>query len=389
MIKFALRRNLIYPLQLLIFNVVRDVEKILIELFLDDTVSLIYTPLMFLGEFFSGLIIYYYQRQFMKSNKKTDKYKKRELIHSGGNYVSRDGIIKIMLMIFFASFFDFVQFLISLYTPKFINTSGSIGSRLGGFLTIFDALFYYYVLRLPIYRHQFFSLIVIGTCLILVIVTEFIFQEINIFLSYGRFISVFLIILVEQFCSAMVDSNEKYLFEYNSVNPFFALMFEGFFGFTMSFFYGLYKSPFLEVIEFQKKTTTSNFTIFIFALILYSILSGLKNSFRVSTTKKYTPMTTTFLDYILNPIYLIIYFSLDEDFIVKGEKNYIYFIINLILALIISFFGFVYNEFILLFCWNLELDTHEQVSRRASLIEEDDEEEVYDMQDIAVEEIEN
>ena len=388
MIKFALRPNLIYPLQLLIFNVVRDVENILIERFLDDTVSLIYTPLMFLGECFSGLIIYYYQKQFAKSNKKIEKSKKRELIHSNASYVPRDGIIKIMLMIFFAGFFDFVQFVISLNTPKFINISGSIGSRLGGFLTIFDALFYYYVLRLPIYRHQFFSLIVIGTCLILVIVTEFIFQEINIFLSYGRVISVFLIILVEQFCSAMVDSNEKYLFEYNSVNPFFALMIEGIFGFTMSFFYGLYKSPFPEVIEFQKKTTTSNFTIFIFALILYSILSGLKNSFRVTTTKRYTPMTTTFLDYILNPIYLIIYFSLDEDFIVKGEKNYIYFIINLILALIISFFGFVYNEFIILFCYNLEINTYQQISYRASIIEEN-EEEAYDMQDIIIEEIQN
>ena len=387
MIKFALRPNLIYPLQLLIFNVARNVENILIERFLDDTVSLIYTPLMFLGEFFSGLIIYYYQKQFVKSNKKKES-KKRELIHSNVSYVSRDGIVKIMLMIFFAGFFDFVQFVISLHTPKFINISGSIGSRLGGFLTIFDALFYYYVLRLPIYRHQFFSLIVIGTCLLLVIGTEFIFQEINIFLFYGRFIEVFVIILVEQFCSAMVDSNEKYLFEYNSVNPFFALMFEGFFGFALTFFYGLYQSPFPEVIAYQKKATSTDFIIFIFALILYSILSGLKNSFRVTTTKIYTPMTTTFLDYILNPIYLIKDFSLGEDFIVKGEQNYIYFIINLILALIISFFGFVYNEFIIIFCCDLEIDTHQQISNRASIVE-DNEEDVYDMQDITVEETQN
>ena len=387
MIKFALRPNLIYPLQLLIFNVARDVENILIGNFLDDTVSLIYTPLMFLGECFSGLIIYLYQKQFVKSNKKTES-KKRELIHSSANYISRDGITKIMLMIFFAGFFDFVQFVISLHTPKFINISGSIGSRLGGFLTIFDALFYYYVLRLPIYRHQIFSLIVIGTCLLLVIGTEFIFQEINIFLSYGRFIEVFVIILVEQFCSAMVDSNEKYLFEYNSVNPSFALMFEGIFGFILTFFYGLYQSPFPEVIEYQKKETSTNFIVFIFALILYSILSGLKNSFRVTTTKIYTPMTTTFLDYILNPIFLIIDFSLGQDFIVKGERNYIYFIINLILAVIITFFGFVYNEFIILFCCDLEIDTHQQVSNRASIVE-DNEEEVYDMQDITVEEIQN
>ena len=189
-----------------------------------------------------------------------------------------------MLMIFFAGFFDFVQFVISLNTPKFINISGSIGSRLGGFLTIFDALFYYYILRLNIYQHQYVSLIVIGICLLLVIITEFIFQEINIFLTYFQFVNVFLIILAEQFFNAMLDLNEKYLFEYNSVNPFFALLFEGIFGFTLSFFYGLYKSPFTEIINFRKKASTSEFTIFIFALILYSILSGLKNSFRVLTT---------------------------------------------------------------------------------------------------------
>ena len=33
MIKFALRRNLIYPLQLLIFNVVRDTERDLLSIY--------------------------------------------------------------------------------------------------------------------------------------------------------------------------------------------------------------------------------------------------------------------------------------------------------------------------------------------------------------------
>ena len=57
---------------------------------------------------------------------------------------------------------------------------GYIKSRVSGFLTIFDALFYYYVLKLPIFRHQYISLIIIGICLILVIITEFIFQKFNI-----------------------------------------------------------------------------------------------------------------------------------------------------------------------------------------------------------------
>ena len=372
MIKFELRPNLIYPLQLLLFNIARNIETILIDNFLVQSISLIYTPLMFLSECFAGLIIYIYQRQSLnKVDKKENSSPSQEIFHvkylfiTNKTYQYLDSNFKIMLLIFFSAFYDFVQFMVSLHTPKFINVSNSIGSRLGGFLTIFDALFYYYVLRLPIYKHQFVSLIIIGICLLLVICTEFIFQEINIFLSYFQFVNVFLIILVEQFCSAMVDSNEKYLFEYNSLNPFFALMFEGAFGFILSFIYGIYKSPFIEIINFYKNTSTSEFIIFIFSLILYTILSGLKNSFRVLTTKIYTPMTTTFLDYIFNPIYMIIDFSFEDDFIIKGNKDYTYFLINLFLALIISFFGCVYNEFIILFCCSLDKDTYKQVSIRS------------------------
>ena len=387
MLKIQLRPNLKYPLQLLINSSARDIENILINYFFDDTISLIYTPLMFLSEFFSGLIIHLYQKQSLKKNKtkkmhqytSKDLYSAKFLVKSfTKEYVTMDSTTKIMFLIFIVGFYDFVQFMISFHTPKFINISRSIGKRLSGFLTIFDALFYYYVLRLPTYKHEFFSLIVIGICLLLVISTEFIFQEINIFLSYFQFINVFLIMLVEQFCSAMVDSNEKYLFEYNSVNPFFALMFEGIFGFILFFIYGIYKSPFTEIINFHTNASISEFTIFIFALILYTVLSGLKNSFRVLTTKIYSPMTTTFLDYIFNPIYMIIDFSFEDDFIIKGKKDYTFFLINLFLGLIISFFGCVYNEFIILFCCSLDKDTYKQVSIRSNA----EEKEIFTLQDV-------
>ena len=63
MIKFALRRNLIYPLQLLIFNVVRDAEWDFLSRFYDFDETLIFTPIMFIGEFLVGLIIYLYQKK--------------------------------------------------------------------------------------------------------------------------------------------------------------------------------------------------------------------------------------------------------------------------------------------------------------------------------------
>ena len=93
----------------------------------------------------------------------------------------------------------------------------------------------------------------------------------------------------------------------------------------------------------------------------------MKNAFRVLTTKIYSPMTTTFMDYILNPFILIYYFAAEEDFISYGEKNYAYFLINLILSIIITFFGCVYNEFLILFCYGLQLNTHNQVTKRADI----------------------
>ena len=159
-----------------------------------------------------------------------------------------------------------------------------------------------YVLRFDILRHQIICLCGIGICLIIVIITEFIFQEINIILGYSLLLFLLLLTFIVQFCSAMVDSTEKYLFEYNNISPFFALLFEGLFGFILSFIYGIFYNPFNDINQFKKVHSSSEFTIIIISLIIYIILSGLKNAFRVQTTKTYSPMTTTFLDYILNPI---------------------------------------------------------------------------------------
>ena len=49
------------------------------------------------------------------------------------------------------------------------------------------------------------------------------------------------------------------------------------------------------------------------------------------------------------------------------ELDIAYFILNIIISLIISFFGCIYNEFIILFFCDLERDTHDQISKRAEI----------------------
>ena len=367
MIKFSSRGNIKFPLQLLLWNILRKFESSLISYFLGFDNSLIFTPLMFLGEFSAGLIIYLYKKKFLQKQKNSEKIKNKSitLIVTEQYLKAIDSKTKIFFLIFNSALFDFVQFGLSLHTPKFVNVTGSIETRLAGFLTIFDALFYLYVLRFNIYRHQKFSLIGIGICLFLIIFSEFFFQDINIFLTYGQFVLVILLIFVVQFCSAMVDSIEKYLFEYNQLNQFLALMFEGIFGFVLTVIYAFFYNPFDDIVAMKKNNSTGNFVMLILALILYLILSGVKNAFRVTTTKIYSPMTTTFMDYILNPFYLTYDFASGFDYFTNGEINYSYFILNLILSIIISFLGCVYNEFLILFCFGLERDTYNQITKRS------------------------
>ena len=73
--------------------------------------------------------------------------------------------------------------------------------------------YFFFILLLPIFRHQLLSLIIIGLCLLIIIAIEFVFLEFNIFLKYYDLISVILISLIGNFFRALLDSIEKYLFE--------------------------------------------------------------------------------------------------------------------------------------------------------------------------------
>ena len=367
-IKFALRPNLKYPFQLIIWHLLRKLETILISYLFNFGDSLVYIPLMFIGEFLSGLIFYNYQNKFFKKEKeKESKEISDTLLHNEIILSYPDSDRKIKILIASAAYFDWIQFIIWLVTvPKYKYVSNSIVSRLSGILAISSAFFYSYVIKIKIFKHHKFSLAIIGICTIIVIITEFFFQEINIFFSYWNFIMVFLLSILSQVLNAFLDSIEKYLFEYDYVNPFYALMYEGIYGFFMTFFYFTIPDYLDDIKNVYKTYSAGELILFTFLLLLYIVLCGGRNIFRVITTKIYSPMTRGLTDYFINPIYYIYDYSLGNDFIKQGEKDFNYFLINLIISLIISFCGCVYNEFIVLFCCGLERNTHDQISIRAS-----------------------
>ena len=105
-----------------------------------------------------------------------------------------------------------------------------------------------------------------------------------------------------------MDSIEKYLYEYDFLNPYYVLMLEGLFGFFMSFLYFIYPDYLKDIKINLKNFDTGKKVFFIFLLFLYTILCGCRNIYRVITNKKYSPMARSLTDYFLNHIYYKYYF---------------------------------------------------------------------------------
>ena len=139
MIKIGLRNNLLYPLLLIIFTFFRRILSDIINNLLKFESSLSFlTLLMFFSEFIVGLFIYMHQIKFLKNNQKTIQNKSNIKYIVSHNKISYpDSIFKIYILIFIATYFDFVEFiLVSYYFPQFENVSKSLNTRLGGALTL-------------------------------------------------------------------------------------------------------------------------------------------------------------------------------------------------------------------------------------------------------------
>ena len=143
--KFGIRKNLIYPLMLIITTSIRKVDTILMIKINNFEASLFLTLIMFLGEFVFGLIIYLSHLSNLSFSTRNNPDKK----------------YKSYFIIFMTAFFDFNVFLLqTYYLPKFNKfVSVSLNIRLRSVLTICSAFLCYFLLRIPIYNHQIFSLI--------------------------------------------------------------------------------------------------------------------------------------------------------------------------------------------------------------------------------------
>ena len=377
MIKFAKRRNLIYAMMFVIFNFLRKTDSIVMKNYIGFSGSLILTSLMFIADFISGLIVYLYNLKYLKE-KEASKFMGIELIQASSNITPPDSNFKIFILIFFASFVDFTEYILSSYyiPVEFEDVSISIEWRLKSIIICFSAFLCYFSLKIPVFKHQIITIITILICLLIVIITEIIvFTKVKNH-SLLDILKVIFLMIIDHIFNASLDVIEKYLLEYDFMNPYLILMMEGLFGFILSliFTFTFDVKPFKKINNIYKEKN-KKFACLIVCFVLYFLLSCGRNVYRITTNKLYTPTHKALFDYILVPLLIIYYYVWDDDFQFNGEKVFYYFFINLLISFIMVFCGLIYNELIIIFFCGLDYNTHYEVSKRAKLIES----KVYEM----------
>ena len=361
-IKFNFRKSLFY---LAIYRIIYYVRLTVLMLMKSRTNfdnPTIITFLMSLGEIIGGLSVFFFVRRILK--KKKMNFLREKLLRDREKKIRKDRWTKRILLIFFSSFFDFIEF--NILNDFFLNSediSISINVRYSAVATISSTLLCVYGLNFKIGRHQLFSMIGIAIFLILQYLIELSFSS-----NYLVCLQVFLLNILHLVLITFSDVIERYLADINFPNPFCILFGEGIFIFILNSIYVFFtseKNPFIELYNLSKEIKTGKFILLLFFLLVYILLSCVYNVYKVYCNVYLSPMAKSLVDYLFNPIYLIFSFLLSNDFLYKQESSFLFFILNETIAFIFTFLGFVYYGYIILYCFKLQIDTTYDISIRA------------------------
>ena len=372
MLKLEFRKKIFYPLMLLLFIFLRIVFDIILKIHpYKENIEFVVTFLIFFSQSLIGAIIYLYY--YSKSNKINEvSYKldlpssniRTSLFRSRSNE-NKDNKSKKIFLIIFASFFNFVGSIIRsadvLNFGKREENNSQLEVRIRSIQIIISSLLCYFTLGLNIYKHQKLSLIIISFFLALTITLEFCFSSTP---NY----KVLSIIIVIMSCSsrAFLDVTEKYLFEYDYINILSMLIYEGLIGVFFFIIYFIVNKTYQDqgrniikdMSHFDWKLIT-----FILLIIAYTIISGFRNAYRVTTNKYYSPMSRALFESTLDP-FLFIYNFFTLKFFEGDSIRWIYFGVILFGLLVIAFFSLVYNDFIVLNCYGLSYNTYNAINSR-------------------------
>ena len=383
MIKIGLKDNLKYPIGLLLLIILCRIDEIIIKKILELDIDRIFCLFIFIPQIFGGLIPTL--NDFIKCKKKGDEEIKKK---SGIELISRrtvmkipkvyDSKIKIIILLLFDSYFNFLTLLIGKHSFTHSDTgiiTQFVEKRLRGAQIILASILCYLTIRTEIHRHHIFSLIFIFVFLIIIILLELLWIKTKIF--------TLIIFIFGFFIRAFLDTIEKYLFNVNYANPFRILLYEGIFG---TIFYIIYllifkETPIKEIKSIIYDGEKIKKLYIILALILYSVFSSLRSLYRIHTVQYFSPMGRALFELLLDPFTVIYKLLIDEKIKDRIKDFWIYFGIIISLLFIMSFFSLVYNEFIILYCCHLDYNTFIEIRERSisyninyGLIDDEDEE---------------
>ena len=369
MIKIGVRKNLIYPSMLLLcITLRRIIEIFFLQNFINELGNYLLPFLIFFSQFVFGLLFTCCFSYKQKSNK-INKILGIQLIHAKIQIseLSSDSQITTFILIFFASYFNCLGTLIRKNKQNDFEGK-TLYNRLRSFQIIISSVLCCCTLRTKLYRHNIFTLVIIFICSIIIIIVFF-------FTNKGKDNSILLYTIISCFLRAFLDTTEKYLFEFDYVSPFKMLMQEGLVScFILLVILVICEIFCLNIWPNQKKTDSQidaklkkgknieRIILSIFLLVLYWILSGFKNIYRVITIKLYSPMTRALAETIIDP-FIVFYYFIDENI----KPNILYIVINLICLFLIVFCSLVYNDFIILYCFGLEHNTYTEIKKRSEL----------------------
>ena len=158
--------------------------------------------------------------------------------------------------------------------------------------------------------------------------------------------------------------------EFDFINPFFLLIIEGPIEISLMSTSFLLSLPLNEITVIKNILKGNNIYTYILILLLflYFIISGFKNIYGIYTIKLYSPMVRALADSIKDPLLLVYHLFLNDNKDIKLDS--FFFWINLLISLIVIFFSFVFNEFLILYFCQLEHETFLEIRKRSFNIEE-------------------
>ena len=183
------------------------------------------------------------------------------------------------------------------------------------------------------------------------------------------FVRIFLFIIVQfivSICRVFSDIVEKYLLEYNYLDPYKILTIKNTLEMFPTLFLYILGDSRNEIIPLLENDNKFKTFFGIILLILYFGVSGFKNIYKTLTIKAYSPMARTIFDSILD---IFIYFWNSRKSMLTKSKDSLILWIYIFCKIIIIFFNLIYNEILVLYCCGMEENTHLEIQRRSESIE--------------------